>query len=163
MGDRDLPDPGEPEIGFLDEAAHRDLDITQKSAWYLAHRLHKIFAESEHMFSGSVETDETYFGGKRRNMNNGKRKELKGRGPAGKVTVAGIKDRATKQIRATVVECVDKATLRGFVMTPTAFEAIVCADEAAVYESLSFVHESVKHSVSEYVRDKAYTNGVESF
>ena len=142
---------------------HRDLNITQKSAWHLAHRLRKAFAEGGSVFSGPVEADETYFGGKRRNMSNAKRKELTGRGSAGKVAVAGIKDRATKQVRAMVVERTDKATLQGFVMAHTAPEAIVYTDEASAYEGLPFAHESVKHSVSEYVRDKAHTNGVESF
>lgn len=142
---------------------HRDLNITQKSAWHLAHRLRKAYAESGSMFSGPVEADETYVGGKRRNMSNAKRKELSGRGSVGKVAVAGIKDRATKQVRAMVVERTDKATLQGFVMAHTAPEATVYTDEAAAYEGLPFAHESVKHSVSEYVRDKAHTNGVESF
>ena len=142
---------------------HRDLNITQKSAWHLAHRLRKAYAESGSLFSGPVEADETYVGGKRRNMSNAKRKELTGRGSVGKVAVAGIKDRATKQVRAMVVERTDKATLQGFVMAHTAPEATVYTDEAAAYEGLPFAHESVKHSVSEYVRDKAHTNGVESF
>ena len=118
---------------------HRDLNITQKSAWPLAHRLRKAYAESESMLSGPVEADETYFGGKRRNMGN------------------------AKQVRATVVERTDKATLQGFVMAHTAPEATVYTDEAAAYEGLPFAHESVKHTVSEHVRDKAHTNGVESF
>lgn len=142
---------------------HRDLHITQKSAWHLAHRLRKAFAGGGLMFCGPVEADETYFGGKRRNLSNAKRKGLQGRGPAGKVSVAGIKDRATKQVRAMVVEHNDKATLQGFVMAHTAPEATVYTDEAASYEGLPFAHESVKHSVCEYVRDQAHTNGVESF
>ena len=142
---------------------HRDLNITQRSAWHLAHRLRKAFSDGGSVFSGPVEADETYIGGKRRNMSNAKRKGLTGRGAAGKVAVAGIKDRATKQVRAKVVPRTDKATLQGFVMTHTAPEAIVYTDDASAYEGLPFAHESVKHSVSEYVRDQAHTNGVESF
>ena len=69
-------------------------------------------------FSGPVEVDETYVGGKRKNMSNAKRKELAevGRGPAGKVAVIGAKDRATKQVSAKAVETTDAQMLkRGYV------------------------------------------------
>ena len=146
---------------------HRDLDITQKSAWFLAHRLRRARDRDGDMFAGPVEVDETYFGGKRKNMSNAKRKELTetgaGRGAAGKVAVVGIKDRKTKNVRAKVVENTDKATLQGFVIDHTAPGATVYTDEASAYEGLPFPHESVKHSVSEYVRGMAHTNGAESF
>ena len=112
---------------------HRDLDITQKSAWFLAHRLRRALDRDGSQFSGPVEVDETYFGGKRRNMSNAKRKELAGtgRGAVGKVAVVGIKDRETKHVRAKVVEATDKSTLQGFVVEHTAPGAIVYTDEAS--------------------------------
>ena len=142
---------------------HRDLDITQKSAWFLAHRLRRALDRDGDMFAGPVEVDETYFGGKRRNMSNAKRKELAGtgRGAVGKVAVVGMKDRETKHVRARVVEATDKPTLQGFVVEHTAPGATVYTDEAS--EGLPFKHESVKHSVSQYVRGMAHTNGAESF
>ena len=101
---------------------HRDLEITQKSAWFLAHRLRRALDRDGDMFAGPVEVDETYMGGKRKNMSNAKRKELAGtgRGAVGKVAVVGIKDRETKHVRAKVVEATDKATLQGFVVEHTA-------------------------------------------
>ena len=118
-------------------------------------------------FSGPVEADETYFGGKRQNMSNAQRKALKeegaGRGAVGKVAVVGVKDRETKQVRAKVVERTDAATLQGFVTDHAAPDATVYTDEAAAYEGLPNPHEAVKHSVSEYVRGMAHTNGAESF
>ena len=98
-------------------------------------------------------------------MSNAKRKELAGtgRGAVGKVAVVGVKDRETKQVRAKVVENTDKPTLQGFVVEHTAPGATVYTDEASAYEGLPFTHETVKHSVSEYVRDMAHTNGMESF
>ena len=77
---------------------HRDLNINQRSAWFLAHRLRVALSEEGGIFSGPVEVDETYFGGKRANMSNARRKELagSGRGAVGKVAVAGVRDRATK-------------------------------------------------------------------
>ena len=144
---------------------HRDLGITQKSAWHMAHRLRRAFAEKGGPFAGPVEVDESYFGGKRKNMSNAKRKALAdtGRGAVGKTAVVGIRDRATNQVRAKVVERTDKATLQGFVAENTAPGATVYTDEHASYEGMPFHHEAVKHSVSEYVRGMAHTNGVESF
>ena len=104
-------------------------------------------------------------GGKRKNMSNAKRAELAdtGRGAVGKTAIVGVKDRATNQVRAKVVESTDKATIHGFLATHVAPDATVYSDEAAVYASLPNPHETVKHSVSEYVRGQAHTNGVESF
>ncbi|MDE0457563.1 MAG: IS1595 family transposase [Chromatiales bacterium] len=74
---------------------HRDLYITQKSAWFLAHRLRRALDRDGDMLSRPVEVDETYFGGKRKNMSNAKRRKLSdqgaGRGTAGKVAVVGIR------------------------------------------------------------------------
>ena len=97
-------------------------------------------------------------GGKRKNMSNAKRKELAGtgRGAVGKTAVVGAKDRATNQVSARVVDA-------GFVVEHTAPGATVYSDEAAAYEGIPFDHESVKHSVAEYVRGMAHTNGMESF
>ena len=85
---------------------HRDLNINQRSAWFLAHRLRKALAEEGDVFDGPVEVDETYFGGRRKNMSNAKRKTLKdiGRGAVGKTAVVGAKDRRTNKVAAKVVE-----------------------------------------------------------
>ena len=81
----------------------------------------------------------------------------------GKTAVVGAKDRATKQVVAKVVRATDSATLQGFVQEHADRQARVYTDEASAYETLPFEHEAVKHSVSEYVRGQAHTNGVESF
>ncbi len=116
-------------------------------------------------FEGPVEVDESYFGGRRRNMSNSRRKALTdtGRGTVGKTAVVGIRDRATKQVRAKVTERVDAEHLQGFVIENTKPGARVYTDDASAYDGLPFTHESVRHSVSEYVKDMAHTNGVESF
>ena len=144
---------------------HRDLNITQKSAWHLAHRLRAAFDGSGGIFVGPVEVDETYMGGRRANMSKAKREELAdtGRGAAGKTAIVGAKDRATNQVRARVVEHTDKPTIHGFVAEHTAPETTIYSDEARVYSSLPNPHESVNHSASEYVRGDVHTNGVESF
>ncbi len=145
---------------------HRDLGITQKAAWHMQQRIRLAFSHRDETsdFSGPVEVDETYVGGKRKNMSNAQRKELEGtgRGTTGKTAVVGAKDRETNQVRAQVVETTDKQNLQGFVTEHTKPDAQIYTDEAAVYEGLPH-HEAVKHGVSEYVRGMAHTNGMESF
>ena len=83
---------------------HRDIGVTQKTAWFMLHRLREAWAqETDGPFDGPVEVDETYMGGRKKNMSKGKRREVFGRGPAGKPMVMGAKDRATNEIVAKVV------------------------------------------------------------
>ena len=148
---------------------HRDLKVTQKTAWFMLHRLREAWGESgiDSMMgpAGPVEVDETYIGGKRRNMSNRKRKELAGtgRGGAGKSTIVGVKDRASKHVRAKVVAGTDSETLTGFVVRTVGGKVTVYTDEAAAYNALPNPHESVTHSRSEYVRGDVHTNGIEGF
>ena len=143
---------------------HRDISVTQRTAWHMAHRIRKALSSGDgNLFSGPVEVDETYMGGKRRNMSNSKRKELTGRGAVGKTAVIGAKDRATNKVMARVVPSTDSETLPGFVTGNTDPDATVYTDEASAYERIPFEHEAVKHAVGEYVRGQVHTNGVESF
>ena len=142
---------------------HRDLDINQRSAWFLAHRLRTALSETGNpLFAGPVEADETYFGGVRKNMSRSKRKELKGRGPVGKTAVVGAKDRESNRVAARVVENTDAETLQGFVAEHAEPQARVFTDDASAYDGLPFNHETVTHSLSEYVRGDVHTNGIES-
>ena len=74
-----------------------------------------------------------------------------------------MKDRATNKISAHKVEATDKATLQAFVADHASPMAKVYTDEASAYNGLPFDHETVNHSIGEYVRDMAHTNGIESF
>ena len=141
---------------------HRDLGITQKSAWHLVHRLRYALANDGELFTGPVEVDETFVGGLESNKH-GNKKLKAGRGTVGKTAVAGARDRKTGKVSAKVVANTDKATLQGFVADNAAPEAEVYHDDAAAYQGLPFNHAAVKHSINQYVNGKIHIQGIESF
>ena len=141
---------------------HRDLGITQRSAWFLAHRLREAWKDNGTQFSGPVEVDETFIGGKEKNKHANKKLRA-GRGAVGKAIVVGAKDRETNRVSAAVVKGTDAKTLQGFVGERAAKGATVYTDDHGGYEGMPFEHETVKHSISEYVNGMAHTNGIESF
>ena len=145
---------------------HRDLGITQKSAWFLAHRIREMWRRDEtkdDVFFGPIEADEAFIGGKVGKMSASRRKKFKGLGPfANKIAVAGVKDRQSKQVRVQVIGTVTGEALREFVQRHRDDRTALYTDESAAYENLEN-HAAVKHRVKEYVRDQIHTNGIESF
>jgi len=141
----------------------RELGIGQKAAWFMLQRLRKAYEFQVGLFAGPVEVDETYIGGKRKNMPKSKREKMSGRGTAGKMALVGAKDRETNQVKAQVVQSTDKETLQEFVAEAATPKASVYTDDAAAYRNMPFNHESVNHSAGEYVLGRIHTNSVESF
>ena len=151
--------------GISAMALHRSVGVCYKTAWFVQQRIREAFtAEGPPVpFTGPVEVDEPYVGGRAKNMHARVRREkITGRGGVDKTAVVGARDRATGKVTAQVIENVDGPTLRGFVEDHAAAESMVYTDGATAYRGRAN-HEAVNHTVGEYVRGKAHTNGVESF
>ena len=112
-------------------------------------------------FAGPVEVDETYIGGKERNKHDDQ-KRFAGRGPVGKVPVVGAKDRRTGKVRAKVVAATNAPTLQAFVRETTEPDAHVFTDGERAYEGMPRAHTAVNHSMAEWVKGMAHTQGIES-
>ena len=142
---------------------HRDLGVRQATAWFMLQRIRESFAEDgpKVRFDGPVEVDETGIGGLEGNKHDSKKLKA-GRGMVGKTTVVGAKDRKTGKVSAKVVKNRDKETLQEFVAEHAADHAEVYTDDFAGYKGLPN-HETVRHTVHEYVAGHVHTNGIESF
>ena len=142
----------------------RDLGVTQKTAWFMNHRLRFALRNGGlGMLCGEVEADETFIGGKARNMHANKRAEkIKGRGPDGKAIVAAVLARGGK-VRAKVVENRRKAELQALVRENVEAGSNLYSDALKSYDGLDeFTHQVIDHAVS-YVEGNVHTNGMENF
>lgn len=140
------------------------IGITQKSAWFLDHRIRfSLSMGPGNKLSGQVEADETYIGGKARNMHTAKRaRKITGTGGKDKTAVMGILERGGK-VRTKVVDNTKKKTLQSEVREHVLAGSALFTDALKSYEGLDeFQHEVVDHAV-EYVRGEVHTNGLENF
>jgi len=143
----------------------RALGVTQKSAWFMLHRLRLGMQTGSLMkLKGEVEVDETFIGGKARNMHKEKREAtITGTGAKDKTAVMGFLKRGG-EVQATVVADRKKRTLQGLVKSRVAAGSALYTDSLASYDGLDkeFFHQVVDHAV-EYVNGKVHTNGLENF
>lgn len=143
----------------------RDLGTTQKSAWFMMHRLR--FALKDGGFgklSGEVEADETFIGGKARNMHNIERKRrITGTGPKDKTAVMGLLERGGK-VRAAMIQNRRKKAIQGEVRKHVKAGSALYSDALKSYDGLSseYTHQVIDHAVA-YVNGKVHTNGMENF
>jgi transposase-like protein len=141
----------------------RHLGITQKSAWHVLHRIRLAMQNGTiNKLSGQVEVDETFIGGKARNMHPAKRKHL-GTGGAGKVAVMGLLERHG-EVRTMVVSNVSRKSLHGEVSKHVEQGSTVYSDAFRSYSRLEddFVHNVINHA-ERYVDGHIHTNGIENF
>lgn len=150
--------------GIASTTLATDLGITQKTAWFVLHRLrHAARTNSFNApLSGEVEVDETAVGGLEKNKHESKKKHA-GRGLIGKTVVMGLVQRGG-QVRAGVIDNVKSETLHGVIQNHVEAGATVYTDEHRGYRGLNarYDHQTVNHGAGEYVSGKATTNAVES-
>ena len=140
--------------GISAHQLRKDLGVTHKTAWHLAHRIRKALEEDDPgIFYGPVEVDEAFVGGKSRNRTRERQRRL------GKFIVIGMRDRATNRVLATPIRAAYGRILQGFVMAHTDGMAEVYTDEHRGYKGVPRKHRFVNHSRKEY----GLTNGIESF
>ncbi|MDP2648389.1 MAG: IS1595 family transposase [bacterium] len=141
----------------------REMHITQPSAYFLLSRIREAWNTRDFMLSGSIEVDEAYFGGKEKNKHWAKRMNL-GRGPVGKAGVIALRERGRNRIKAFPISGTTMDTLHRSIKNNVVSGSTVYTDDHRGYIGVSgYNHRAVKHSVGEYVRGMASTNGVESF
>jgi transposase-like protein len=143
----------------------RDLGITQKSAWFLSHRIRfAMQSGSFNKLSGECEADETFIGGKARNMHIGKRKRrITGTGSSGKIAVMGIMERGGK-VRTTILTNRKKHAIQTEVKKHVEAGSALYTDALFSYDGLAsdYAHQVIDHAV-QYVDRQVHTNGLENF
>ena len=123
----------------------RDLEITQKTAWFLAHRIRKAFEDQqEAKFVSEVEIDETYMGGKYSNMHKSRKPRMVGAGVQDKTPVVAIKERESRKIKAKVTERVSGILLQNMVQETVQEGSTVYTDQNAGYKGLQRKTTSMK-------------------
>ena len=156
--------------GVSSYEVHRALGVTQKSAWFMLHRIRLAMETGSFTRGGGeFEADETYVGGKARNMSKARReKTITGTGGSGKAVVMGLLRRGVDGERSKVdakhTANNKKATVQKAVRDAAAPGSKVSTDALKSYEGLSpeYAHQAVDDAI-EFVRDNVHTNGLENF
>jgi transposase-like protein len=144
---------------------HRALKVTQKTAWFMDHRIRLAMQTgSFEKVSGEFEVDESFIGGLARNMHKNKKAKITGTGGAGKAIVMGLLDRKTKKIRLRHVANTQRETLQGVVREYIEGGSYVFSDAWVAYNGLDreYIHQVIDHAET-YVKGNVHTNGIENF
>jgi len=161
--------------GISSYELHRAIGVTQKTAWFMLHRIREAMKDDrthKFGFGGPVESDETFIGPNPRKMHKSRLakyhaqrgQEMRGDVYVGKTAVHGMLDRELRQVRAKVLTNVKRETLQNAILDNVMPFAKVYTDEASGYDGLgkNFVHGVVNHSM-EYVKGQVHTQGIENF
>ncbi len=151
--------------GISSYEVHRALGITQKSAWHMLHRIRlAMHTGTFEKLKGEVEADETFIGGRARNMHETKRAaRIHGRGAVGKSVVMGLLERRGK-VRTKVVKDTKKRTVQAEVRANVEPGSEVFTDALRSYDGLApeYAHQVIDHAEA-YAKGKVHTNGLENF
>jgi transposase-like protein len=143
---------------------HRSIGVTQKSAWFMLHRI-RLAAQNKtsNKLAGEVEVDETFTGGKARNMHAAERADkIHGRGPDGKTIVAAVLERGGT-VRAKVCKTRRKPELQEMIRENVEAGSEVFSDALRSYDGLDeYEHQVIDHAEA-YVNGNIHTNGLENF
>jgi transposase-like protein len=141
----------------------KEIGVTQKSAWFMLHRLREACGPDLDKLRGIIEIDETYVGGNEANKHESKKLKA-GRGAVGKTAVLAMRERGGRTV-ALPIGGTDAGTIKGEILDRVEIGSTIYTDDAAVYQGLDgllYSHDSVNHSSGEYVRGAVSTNGTES-
>jgi transposase-like protein len=144
---------------------HRALGVTQKTAWFMDHRIRLAMqAGSFEKVSGDFEVDESFIGGLARNMHKNRKAKITGTGGAGKEVVMGLLDRNTRKIRLRHVKNTQGETLQGVIREYVEGGSYVYSDAWVAYNGLDreYIHQVIDHAET-YVKGNVHTNGIENF
>lgn len=158
--------------GVSSYEVHRAIGVTQKSAWFMLHRI-RLAMQSKSWMVGkiggpgnTVEVDETYVGGVLKNMHKSRKKDFAGSGAAkrNKTVVMGAIDRDSGQARAEIIPFAGRDPMQSLVKRNVKFGTTVYTDDHVGYDGLGlkFDHDVINHTQA-YVNGRVHTNGIENF